>query len=237
MKRLLILVLLFLLTGVSINADPIRAPKGFAGKMYSGALALYGQLGEDLNFLCTTEPYQKTPDGYNLVTAGHCIQTNPIAVKYFVSEYIGGPRVPVTIEKAYLDQGTDFAILRLQTKKVYPIFNLGDENELRVGDKVLDLNFTEGLVKQLSLGTVASDIMPISAICEISTCAGDFIVHINAGPGASGSAVISARTHRVVGILKGEFRGQVGYSVEPISRFQKFLVGPNQPHPADEGQQ
>lgn len=234
MKRFLIIALLFLLAGFPMSADSIRAPKGFAGKLYAGTLAMYGQLGEKIYFLCTVEPYEKTANGYHLLTAGHCIQTNPIAVTYSVAEYIGGPRIPVTVTKAHFGDGFDFAILDLKTTAKYPLFELGDEKELRVGDRVISPNFSGGLVKQLSLGRVSSGIVAPSQRCPADSCSGDYMVQMDGGPGGSGSAVVSAKTHKVVGLLVWEFDERVGFGVEPISHFAAFLKAPNQPHPADD---
>lgn len=52
--------------------------------------------------------------------------------------------------------------------------------------------------------------------------------------GASGSAVVSVKTHQVIGLVVWRLDEPIGIGVEPISRFYKFLAGPTQIHPAIE---
>jgi hypothetical protein len=230
MKRFLIAVLLFLLTGLSMGADSIRAPKGFAGKLYAGTLALYGTQGPITHFVCTAFPYEKIPGGYRVMSAGHCVQGIPPGIDFSVAEQIGGPALPVTMVKAYLGDGTDFSIFELKTTKQYPVFNLGTEKGMRIGDRVINPNFALGLGKQLSRGVVSSGTLTATRECD-SNCAGGFMVQMYGAQGSSGSPVLSEKTHKVVGICVYGFEGTVGFTVEPISKFAAFLAGPNQPHP------
>ena len=230
MKRLLALLLaLALLFPISVGS--IQSPTGFAGKLWASTFALYGTRGPVTHFICTTEPIEKIAGGYRLLSAGHCVQSTPADLQFSVAEEIGGARTPVKMVKAYLGEDVDFALFELKTDKVYPVFELGTEKDLKVGDAIINPNFSQGLGKQLSMGVVAS--MPItkSEDCEDAGCVGKFIIHESAGPGASGSAVLSVKTHKVVGVLVWEFEGKVGFGVEPISVFVKFMAGPNQPHP------
>jgi hypothetical protein len=234
MKRLLaiVLALVFILAG-SVDANTLHAPRGFAGQLYKGTLALYARLEGQDQFVCTTEPFEKIPGGYHLISAGHCVQLMPIGVQFFVADDIGGPLTPVKMLKAYFGGGTDFSEFELQTKRKYPVFVLGDEHNARVGDRTINPNFSAGVAKQLSLGYVSSDILGVTSRCPVDDCAGDFIVQSFDAGGASGSAVISARTHEVIGLIVIEFGANIGFGAEPISKFKKFLAGPNQPHPVE----
>jgi hypothetical protein len=227
-------VFLTLIFAIATFAGSVQPPKGFAGKLWSSTLALYASRGPKTQFECTAEPIAKIKGGYRLLTAGHCVQLLPADLKFSVAEEIGGPRTPVTLVKAVLDGTMDFALFDLQTDKVYTLFVLGDESELRVGDTTINPNFAIGAAKQLSLGRVSSMPVPLSPTCYSDECAGDFIVQQDAGPGASGSAVLSVKTHKVIGLLVWQFgRGDIGFGIEPISLYAKFLAGPNQPHPAE----
>jgi hypothetical protein len=168
-----------------------------------------------------------------LLTAGHCVQTVPKDVQFSVSEEVGGARQPVTLIKAYFGEDIDFAIFNLKTTKNYPVAVLGPNDSLTVGDKVWNPNFTYGLGKQLTTGVISTRGIVQSEQCPESDCAGAFIVQEYAGPGASGSVVISAKTHRVIGVLQAELH-EAGLQVEPISRFAKFMAGPNQTHPRED---
>jgi hypothetical protein len=236
MKRFFALILICLFAASAISAGDIRAPRGFVGRMYASTLALYGYKQGATQFLCTAEPFEKISGGYTLISAGHCVQDVPEDVQFFVADSIGGVLTPVKVLKAYEGDGTDFSEFELKTKQKYALFVLGDEHDARVGDQVINPNFAAGLAKQLSVGQIGSDLLPISDECATTTCAGDFIVHANGAGGSSGSAVVDVRTQQVVGIVVWGFNGILGLGVEPISNFYKFQVGPNQAHPAAEPQ-
>lgn len=244
MKRILMIVMLFLFAGLPLCAqhDPrtapgdeptvtgipipqgLRAPRGFAGKLWSGAMVLYGQDQNRQYSICTAEPYQKIEGGYLLMSAGHCKFTAD--TQFSVASEIGETPMPVTLLKARHDDDMDFATFELKTKKHYPVFQIGTDDNLRVGDEVININFTLGLGKQLSKGTISSQPLVASDECE-KDCIGSFLVQLSgAGPGASGSVVVSKKTHRIIGMVIGEWTAPLGFGVEPISRFAKFLAEP-----------
>jgi hypothetical protein len=233
MKRFLIAALIFILAGLSVGADSIRAPKGFAGQAWKSTFALYGTSATKTQFLCTAEAYAKIPGGYRLLSAGHCVQTEPADLVFSVAEQIGGTRQPVVMVKASLEDKFDFAIFDLKTDKVYPVIPLGDDLNLQVGDKVFNTNFTWGLGEQSGSGRISSQTLIASDHCG-QMCIGGFLVQLTgAGAGASGSAVVSARTHKIIGIVTGEWDEPLGFAVRPISYFAAFLASPTQPHPAE----
>jgi hypothetical protein len=227
--------LLGLVLAVATFAAPIQAPTGWAGQLWGSTLALYGTKGTVTHFLCTAEPIEKIDGGYRLLTAGHCVQETPAGLQFSVSEEIGGPKTNVTLVKVRLESPIDFAIFDLKTTKDYTVFPLGNEADLQIGDATLNPSFALGLGKQLSPGVVSAAPLVASEGCTpADRCVNDFLVQEFAGPGASGSAVLSVKTHQVVGLLVWEFgQGNVGYGVEPISLFSAFMAGPNQPHPQE----
>ncbi len=236
MKRFLALALAIALSALPIGAGTIKPPKGFAGKLWASTLALYGTKDGTSQFLCTAEPIEKITEGYRLLSAGHCVQDVPSDIQFSVAEKIGGPRTVVQVVKAQESSDADFAIFDLITTKNYPVFAVGDESDARIGDHTINPNFALGLGEQLSPGTVSSLPLQKSKYCDSDDgCVGDFLVQEYAGPGASGSAVILERTHKIIGILVMEIADEkIGFIVEPISKLTKFLAGPNQTHPADE---
>lgn len=230
MKRLLALALALVL---SLPIGAINHPKGFEGKLWASTLALYGTKGKDTRFICTAEPIEKIDGGYRILSAGHCVQEQPAGVTFSIAEEINGPTLPVTLVKAYDGDGMDFSLFDLKTTKTYQLFELGDENELSIGDQTINPNFSLGLGKQLSRGIVSSMPMGNNQECDDGSCVGKFLVQQYAGPGASGSAIISAKSHKVVGLLVSEFGAQVGFAIEPMSMFAKFLAGPGQMRKSD----
>lgn len=234
MRRIGIFALLLLLA-LPISAQTIRKPHGLSGKIWNSTLALYGTLSTRTHFDCTAEPIAKIGGGYRILTAGHCVQDVPAGIQFSVAEEIGGPLTPVTLVKAYEGTGADpidFALFDLKTKKKYHVLALGIDDILAVGEPTVNFHFAMGLGKQVSKGVVTSQTLQSSEDCKENGCVQNYIVQEYSGPGASGSAVLSAKTHRVIGILVYETDGPIGFVVEPIARFQKFLDGPNQPHPA-----
>ena len=234
MKKFLVLFLTFALA-IGALAGSILPPKGFEGTVWSSTLALYGSLNNRTHFDCTTQVVGKTEGGYLLLSAGHCVQDIPAGVQFSVSDNIGSDLYPVQLVKAFEGGGIDFSLFSFKTKKVYRVLDADPVAKLRVGERVLIVNFTEGLGKQLSRGIVASDILAQSRDCaSVDTCEGDFLVQAYGGPGASGSAVISEKTHKIIGVAVFGFDGTIGFGVEPISKMTTFLQGPNQPHPTED---
>lgn len=233
MKRILALVFLLLFGGLFVRANTIHPPKGFADKVWKSTLALYGTLGPLTHFDCTAEVIAKSRGGYTLLTAGHCVQEIPYGMKFSVSDEIGGPLSPVTLVKAYEGSGTDpvdFALFDLKTAKHYDVLAIGPDDVLHVGDPTINVHFAEGLGKQLSYGLISSQPLVKSDDCTENGCLQNYLVQEYAGPGASGSAVISATTHRIIGILVEQTSASLGLAIEPISRLTIFNAGPNQPH-------
>jgi trypsin-like peptidase len=235
MKRLLIVALLFLLTGLSMSADAIRAPRGFSGKLWASTMVLYGSDdGVNITIGCTAEPYQKIAGGYRLLSAGHCAPRNQPNLKFFVADEVNGSPTPVTLVKAHFGDGFDFSIFDLKTTKHYPLFVLGDDNSLQVGDEVIVVHFALSLGKQVSMGRISSASLGESGEC-LGTCIDSFLIQLSGGgAGASGAAVVSKKTHKVIGLLVGEWDQPVGFGIEPISRFAQFINAPAQAISKDE---
>jgi hypothetical protein len=235
MKRALAFVLALALTVLSfgVQASTFRPPSGFDAKMWDSTLALYGTMGDTTHFLCTTEVIGRADDGaYILLSAGHCVQTIPAGVQFSVSDDIGSPRTDVSMLKAYMKADIDMAIFALKTTKKYQVMELGDSTDLQIGEEVVNLNFALGLGKQLSHGTISSDILQPSGACD-DDCSGYFLIQAYGAGGSSGSAVISERTHKLIGLVIWRApNDNIGLGVEPISKFATFMAEPNQPHPA-----
>lgn len=186
--------------------------------------ALYADRGEDgAQFRCTATAFERSiTGGYYLLTAGHCILHEADA-QFSVAEEIGAPRTEVRVIKYRVDSLLDFAILDLETKKVYPTIPLG--SDAGVGTQIVNPNFGFGLIKQLSLGTVSSE--RLSKVADCDNCESKFMVQVFGAPGSSGSAVIA--NGKIAGIITNEFTGiNVGLAGEPISAFPSFLDSPVQ---------
>ena len=246
MRKALGMVLSLLLACMPVfaaqEADRTRMSKDHQ-RAYDAALALYGTYNGITHFLCSTtvvaEKEVASQTGkqheYLLLTAGHCIvgEGLPVGLEFGVRPDIKpeSPKPelePVQVLRAENDAKFDFALLSLTSSNIYPYIPIDFNYVPQLEDEVYDVNFTEGIVKQVSLGKVSSKIIdqPSSPQgCDI--CSGRFMVQIFAGPGASGSAVINAKTHRVIGVGEFGFNGiTIGLGVEPTSLLKTWILTP-----------
>ena len=203
MKRLAAVVLALVLTfAVPASAKNISEPKGFDSEVYHASFALSvtseeGQI-EKPRFLCTVTAYKKVKGGYLLIGAGHCTSANealPSDMKYFVSEDINSKSAPVQLLKAERTEEYDYAIYFFPTKNKYPTISLGDERDLGIGDVTVDANFSLGVTKMVSPGVVVSQ----ESTGQLPK--GYFLVQQFVSHGASGSVVVSEKTHKIVGLV------------------------------------
>lgn len=212
----------------------IRSPRdSFERKMMDATFVLYAHKGLQSRPVCTAEAYAPRPDGYELLTAGHCIK-DVNADSYSVREQVGAALdMPVTVYKAIENSQFDFAVLDLKTTRQYPTMDLGTIDGEAIGDSVINPNFAMAMVKQLSRGSISSDIIPESGQGEPSV----FLCQLFSWNGASGSAVVDVRTHKVIGVLIYRFidnhgvpqPANIGAGIEPIDRFYAFMNAPVPP--------
>lgn len=160
--------------------------------------------------LCTAFVYEKSVDGYFLLTAGHCFDENPEDATYYVSDsVIEDPELdqlqPVEVLKHVDDGKMDAAELHLKTTKVYEVLEL-ENKPTKIDDKVFYVGYPEMLTQVTYVGRVASEPIKITGSIgrqECDICKGRILIQDGGGPGASGSPVISEKTGKVVGILEG----------------------------------
>ena len=199
-----------------------------AQEVMNSTFALYGQLGDERHFMCSATAFEKTPTGYHLITAGHCVTGDvPDGLKFFVAENIDSDLAlqTVTVVKADFGRKYDFAVLNLNTTRSYKVVPIDDSQFPGIGEKVWNVNFSEGLTKQMSLGVVASGKMNDDAAeGQCGLCHGRYLVQLFDGPGASGSAVIDG-DGKIVGLVEGGFPGKtLGAIVIPMTAYHEFIV-------------
>lgn len=210
-----------MLLGSCAFAHPkrIAPPSGFDGQVYNGAMALYASsesAGVSNRFICSTRPIKKVKGGYELLSAGHCTPANignlPPDMTFAVATDLGGKLMPVKLVAAQMTEPVDWAIFYLPTKMKLPVISLGDERDMSINDPTIDVNFSLGVAKEVSMGVVSSQVL------TTGDDTGFFEVTQFASHGASGSCVISERTHKVIGIVIAGYDGQtLPELVEPIS--------------------
>ncbi len=196
----------------------IQPLKGFDKKVYDGSLALYTtseSRGVKDKFTCSAQVIAKVDGGYEVLSAGHCTpasQEMPADMTFAVANNLGNTRHPVTLIAAKKDGSNDWAIFYYKTDKEYPVIPLGDENEVQLNSPTIDVNYSLGIAKEVSMGVVSSTVAlsgPMKGFFEVT----QFDSH-----GASGSSVVSEKTHKVIGIVIAGVDGTTTPTwVEPAS--------------------
>ena len=228
------------------EADRTKMSKSHQ-KVYDATLALYGTYNGVTHFLCTTtvvaqrasQPHSDEMSKkyeYLLLTAGHCIKGDglPEGLVFSVSDTVvpeddAKDRQPVTVVKATNNTQFDFAILHLESDQLYPWIPINMHHIPKIEDKVYVVNYSLGFAKQIAKGYVATDVMTSGGArpqeCDI--CGGRYMVHLFAGPGASGSAIIDDKTDEIIGVGEFGFPDQtLGLGVETTEAFRVWLTTP-----------
>ena len=214
------LAVAMILTPACAGNKNISTAHGFNGRVYNSVFALYGSSaasGIQDRFVCTVTAYQQVNGGYLLIGAGHCTSANaaslPADMTYSVSEELGGKLTPVALLKSEMDEPLDYAVYFMPTKQKYPVLALGDETKDRIGDKTIDVNFSLAAAKMFSPGTIVSQV--ITTQTEVR---GFFLIDQFDSHGASGSSVVSEKTHKIIGLVIAGWDGETMPSVvEPIT--------------------
>jgi hypothetical protein len=208
-------------------------------KAEAATFVLYGRSVErniDHHALCTAFAYEKAPDGYILMTTGHCFTPEaPKDATYLVADgqVTDNPVLqPVEVWNHIDDGNMDVAELHLKTTKTYQVLEL-DDKPTKIDDKVFYVGYPEIVSQVVFTGRVASISLKSEGpdkldLCDI--CIGRVLVQTGGGPGASGSPVISERTGKVVGILEGHLY-ENGVLIVPSTAIKAYYakVGHAQP--------
>jgi hypothetical protein len=201
-----ILVATFALTFAVFSANAtIRPPKGHYKKAYDATFLLYGSSKSDQvenHAMCSATAFRKVKGGYLLLSAGHCTKEGtpdefPTDLTYSVSSDIGTPIYPVKVVKVVFDDkiNLDFSVFFFPTTLKFPVIELGDERAEEIGAATYNFNFSKAVVKMLAKGVVVSSLVPQGEPKNL------LLVDQFAASGSSGSAIISEKTHKIIGII------------------------------------
>jgi hypothetical protein len=158
-------------------------------------------------FTCTATVVNRlSQDTYVGLSAGHCIDWDN-EKNYFVSETVEAEPVlhNIEIKKAENDNRYDYVVFTFHSSRELPTIELNGANDLqpKLGTAVLNTNFGLGIGKEYLEGKVVSEALLESEL-EMRR---RFLVSIGVGPGASGSPVVDAETHQIVGLVEAIFPG------------------------------
>jgi hypothetical protein len=205
-KLFKILIAAFALTFIVSSANAtIKPPKGHYKKAYDATFLLYGSSKSDQvenHAMCSATAFRKVKGGYLLLSAGHCTKEGtpnefPTDLTYSVSSDIGTPIYPVKFVTFAFDESKnlDFSVFFFQTTLKFPVIELGDERTEEIGAATYNFNFSKAVVKMLAKGVVVSSLVPEGEPKNL------LLVDMFAASGSSGSAVISEKTHKIIGIV------------------------------------
>ena len=145
------------------------------------------------------------------LTAGHCansINSNTRLVSNFSNDYLYVRSIIVTTqEKSAGNRDEDWAILNTTTEaEELASLALACDEEVYLGMPVAYAGYTQPMDFAFGLGTVMSLNRVSNSMNDL-----DFVVDLQAAPGASGSPVISLDTGDVIGVLtEGVFASRAG---------------------------
>ena len=210
----------------ALCASGVQQPKGFDKKVYNASMALYASSVSadiDTKFICTVTAFKHVKGGYLLIGAGHCTSANdelPSDLTYGVADDINKPVHSIRLLKSVMDEPLDYAIYFYPTTAKYPTIALGDESDVRVGSKTTDTNFSLGAAKMVSPGVIASVTLDNGG--DVS---GFYLVDEFGSHGASGSAVVSEKTHKIIGLVIAGWDGAtMPMVIEPITAVEKAMA-------------
>lgn len=215
-------------------AFPIRAAdEALVARVSKAVVLLYSQdASGGMVMHCAGTAFEKTPTGYLIVSAAHCIGNDDTAKEHTAT----GVNIPffVTFDETaavkrfhpakvkwvgYQHRGEDFAVLAVTTSEVWETIPLGDEKSLKDGAKIITIASPLGLGKQVFEGSITSLYIDRPIVQGDINWRGSMFLDINVGGGSSGSALISEKQEAIVGFLVGTAGGSNVVGI-PVSRFK-----------------
>ena len=168
-------------------------------------------------FTCTaTVIGQLDEHVYVGLTAGHCFD-RAVKDEYYVADDVQDKPVVHRIQlvKFEVDDRYDFAVFQFHSLQDYVPIDLNgrDEDTPIIGTEIVNINISKGVGKEHLEGKVVSAAMTVDGMKS------RYMVSVGVGPGASGSAVVDAKTHKIVGLVEAIFPGtQMATVVMPTGR-------------------
>jgi hypothetical protein len=227
---LLMLALAFSASSLSATVKP---PKGHYKKAYDATFVLYGSSQSDKienKAMCSATAFKKVKDGYLLLSAGHCTKEGtpdefPTDLTYSVSSDIGTTVYPVKFVRMAFkeDVNLDYSVFFFPTALKFPVIELGDERTEAIGSATYNFNFSKGVVKMLAKGVIVSSLVPEGEPKNL------LLVGQFAASGASGSAIVSEKTHKIIGVVSyGWETRTMPEGIVPISAIKQDLLKTNE---------
>lgn len=209
--------------------------KAFVNEAKRAVGLLYSQDEQGgMRMLCTATAFEQIKgEGYNFVTAAHCVgsddvqkerSADPYKTSYFITFDETGvekkfyPAKPAFV--GYQSRGEDLAVFSVQTKETWPMVGLGDEKKIADGAPYWNIASPLGLGRQVFDGVVSSVYLDRPLIQGDINWKGTLVLQqAGVNGGSSGSALVSKDQRAIIGFLVGAVGGSTIIAI-PVSRFK-----------------
>lgn len=230
MRHLLAVVLVVLTFSTFMLAQ--QQPE-LSARVKSAVALLYAQDSSgSMQMTCTATVFDKKGDHYRLASAAHCVGADdtsrersadasniPFYVTFDEVNDVKKFYPAKALWVGYQHRGEDFSEFEVDTKEAWTVIPLGDEKKEKDGGRILNIASPLGLGKQVFHGTISSLFLDRPIIQDDINWKGSMLLAINAGPGSSGSALVSETQEAIVGFLVGTIGGNNVVGI-PVSRFK-----------------
>ena len=167
----------------------------------------------ETHFTCTATVVRDDDGDYLGLTAGHCFDYDDTdeGFKYYVSEGVEEHPVlrEITVLKFENNDQYDYGVFSFHSAHEYPVIQvehvLGADVVPPLGTKVLNNNFSYGLVKEVVEGVVVSKQIGEREAVILPVVRRRYLVQMPFGPGASGSPIVNEATGKIIGMVEANF--------------------------------
>jgi hypothetical protein len=160
--------------------------------------------------ICTATIVKRDDELYYGVSAGHCVDPELYikGYQYYVSDVVADNPVldKIQILKWNNSDRYDYLAFSFRSLRERPVIEMAgpDEDIPAIGTEVINANFSLGVIKQVTEGKVVSG--KITPDTEHNKgVVGRYFVSVGIGPGASGSAIVDKKTHKIVGLVEAVY--------------------------------
>lgn len=217
---------------------PAWAGDALTDRAYHAVALLYSQTEDGtMRMHCTATAFETTPTGYLFATAAHCVGNDDMThervakadnIPFYIT--FDEPKDKMfyparALEVGYQHRGDDFFVFSVESAAHWPVIPLGDESQIDVTKEdeaaIINVAGPLGLGRQVFRGSISMLVLDRPAIEGDINWRGSMLLAISAGPGSSGSAIISVQQQAIVGFLVGTVGGTNIVGI-PVSKFKRF---------------
>jgi Trypsin-like peptidase domain len=167
----------------------------------------------ETHFICTATVVRSDDGDYLGLTAGHCFDYDETdaGFKYYVSEGVEEHPVlrEITVLKFENNDQYDYGVFSFHSAREYPAIQVesisGADVIPALGTRVLNNNFSYGLVKEVTEGIVVSKQIGEREAVILPEIRRRYLVQMPFGPGASGSPIVNEETGKIIGMVEANF--------------------------------